>query len=351
VAVNNEDYAIVVGINAYPRLRILRGALSDAGRFAEWLMLPEGGGLPERNVHVISGPEAVPTNLREARPVQEDIDEVLTRIGVERNVRIGRRLYFYFAGHGFGPSFNDIGMLMAHAATRLLKRNIGLGPYRRYFHDHALFDELVFIVDCCRDRTRGIETTGPDFTNMPDGPLGQVLDFTMMAAAYGEKAFEPTNGPGAEPRGLLTRAVLEGLQDPAATDASGRFTSRSLEVYVKRRVPELAEDAKMRQEPEVDPPQNEIVFGTAPTQMITVRILAPAGLAGDLVLRDANMDELERRPAAEATKERTPWQVPVASNRWYAVQRTADPPSSPPDILVPNRLKGPDNVFKVKRSP
>ena len=348
MAVNKDDYAIVVGINAYPRLRVLRAALKDASRFAEWLKSPEGGGLPADNVHLIFGPETVPSRLRDAGPMQEDIDDALSRIGVERNVKIGRRLYFYFAGHGFGPSFDDIGMLMAQAGTRLLKRNIGLRPYRIYFHNHALFDELVFIVDCCRDRAIGVETAGPDFTTIPDGPIGQVLDFIVVAAAYGEKAFEPVNGPVEEPRGLLTSAVLEGLRDAAATDASGRFTARSLEAYIKRRVPQLAKDAKLRQEPEVDPPQREIVFGTAPIQTMTVRILAPPGLAGDLVLRDDDMAELERRPAAEATKDRPPWEVTVALNRRYAVQRTADPPGSLTDILEPNRLKGPQHVFKVK---
>jgi hypothetical protein len=346
---NVEDYAIVVGINAYPRLRPLKGALKDATKFAEWLKNPSGGALPERNVELVISPEEPQLNLRKAAPIQEDIDAALTRFGVERGKRIGRRLYFYFAGHGIGTAFNEVGMLMAHAAMTALKRNIGLARYRDYLHEHALFDQIVFIIDCCRDRTGGVETAGPDFTNTGDGPAGAVDDFTIMAAAYGERAFEPPPVDGGEPRGLLTAAVLEGLGDSALADGSGRFTSGSLERYIKRRVPEMAGDVKVRQQPEVYPPQAEIVFGSAPVETVPVRIVASSRLTGDLVLRDDQMVEIARRPAAGVTRNEPPWVETLSKNRWYAVQRTADPPGSPPDLLVLDTLKGPDYVFEVKR--
>jgi len=53
MANNPEDYAIVVGINYYPALRKLKAAEKDATLFAEWLMSPEGGGLPPDNVRLI----------------------------------------------------------------------------------------------------------------------------------------------------------------------------------------------------------------------------------------------------------------------------------------------------------
>jgi hypothetical protein len=344
---NEQDYAIVIGINAYPRLRPLRGALSDAIEFAEWLRNPSGGGLPEGNVELVISPERPPLNLRTATPIQEDIDAALTRFGAERGRRIGRRLYFYFAGHGIGTAFNEVGMLMAHAAMTALKRNIGLARYRGYLHEHALFDQIVFIVDCCRDRMGGVETAGPDFTG--DGPAGPVDDFTIMAAAYGERALEPTPVDGGEPRGLLTAALLEGLKDAALADGSGRFTSGSLERYIKRRVPEMAGDVNVRQKPEIYPPRDEIVFGSATVERVPVRIVASSRLTGDLVLRDDAMAEIARRPAAGVTRNEPPWVETLSKNRWYAVQRTADPPGSPPDLLVLGTLKGPDYVFEVKR--
>lgn len=138
MAHNDQDYAVVVGINAYPQLRVLRAAVGDATKFAEWLQLPNGGGLPEKNVRLIVSAETLPTEPLDAKPIQEDIDKALRDFGVEKNQWMGRRLYFYFTGHGIGPNFNNVGMLMAHAAMVRLNYNIGLQNYLDYFHEHVL---------------------------------------------------------------------------------------------------------------------------------------------------------------------------------------------------------------------
>jgi hypothetical protein len=352
VAGNDQDYAIVVGINAYPQLRVLRAAVADATRFAEWLQLPDGGGLPSKNVKLIVSAETLPTEPYDAKPIQEDIDKALRDFGVEKNQRIGRRLYFYFAGHGIGPSFNNVGMLMAHAAMVRLNYNIGLQNYRDFFHEHVLFDELVFVLDCCRDPARTVTTTAPAFT--PDnGPSGDVEDLVVLGAAYGEKAFEPTQTDTREPRGLLTKALLEGLKQQQAADPYGNITASSLRDYVRRRVPKLAKDARLAQMPEVLPPLNEIMFHTVPpaaVEEVRVRIVAPPGLAGDLVLRDSLAQEMDRRPAAAATKRQPPWEVPLVRNRWYAVEHTADPPGTPSAIIDLRTVKGGTHVFHVPSS-
>jgi Caspase domain len=352
VAVNDQDYAIVVGINTYPQLRVLRAAVTDATRFAEWLQLPNGGGLPSDNVELIVSAEILPIEPFDAKPIQENIDKALRKFGVERNKRIGRRLYFYFAGHGIGPSFNNVGMLMAHAAMCRLNNNIGLQNYLEYFHEHVLFDELVFILDCCRDHARSAKTEGPAFTP-GKGPRGSVEYFVVLAAPYGKKAFEPTETDTREPRGLLTKALLEGLKQQRAADAYGNITASSLREYVRRRVPELAEDAKLRQRPEVSPPAGEILFQTAPpsaVEEVWVRIVAPPGLAGDLILRDSATTEMERRLAVTATKRQPPWEVTLVRNRWYSVEHTADPPGTPPAIIDLRKVGGGTYVFHVPSS-
>lgn len=351
VTVNGQDYAIVIGINTYPQLRVLRAAVTDAARFAEWLQLPNGGGLPSANVELIVSAETLPTEPFDAKPIQENIDKALRKFGVEQNQRIGRRLYFYFAGHGIGPSFNNVGMLMAHAAMCRLNNNIGLQNYRDYFHEHVLFDELVFILDCCRDHARIVTTAGPAFT--PDaGPPGSVEDLVVLAAPYGEKAFEPTEADTREPRGLLTKALMEGLKQQLAADSYGNITASSLREYVRRRVPQLAKDAKLGQMPEVMPPVREILFQAAPPaamEQVQVRIVAPPGLVGDLILRDSAATEMERRPAATATK-RQPWEVTLVRNRWYAIEHTADPPGTPPAFIDLRTVGGGTYVFHVPSS-
>ena len=64
MVVNDQDFAVVVGINIYPELRILRGALRDAGEFTSWLRRPDGGGLPEGNVKTVFGSDALLSDPR-----------------------------------------------------------------------------------------------------------------------------------------------------------------------------------------------------------------------------------------------------------------------------------------------
>jgi uncharacterized caspase-like protein len=208
---NDQHFAIAIGIDTYPQLRRLTSSVKDAADFCEWLTSDDGGNLPDQNVKLIPSSPALPADPFDARPMQTEIDRALRDFGVEQGTRVGQRLYFYFAGHGFGPSFDNIGMLMANAAMKRLY-NIGLRPYRNYFHESKRFDEVVFILDCCRDRDFSRETMAPGFDKDPAPDGRRVVDFVLMATAYGEKAFAPVDKPTNERRGLLTKAVLEGLR-------------------------------------------------------------------------------------------------------------------------------------------
>ncbi|NTV96679.1 MAG: hypothetical protein HGA75_14920, partial [Thiobacillus sp.] len=68
---NDQDYAIVVGINYYPGLGSLQGAEYDAGQFAAWLEDPAGGGLPPANVRRVRSSDfhpPPPASPFEAKP-------------------------------------------------------------------------------------------------------------------------------------------------------------------------------------------------------------------------------------------------------------------------------------------
>ena len=101
------------------------------------------------------------------------------------------------------------------------------------------------------------------------------------------------------------------------------------------------------------PPVREILFQTAPpaaVEEVRVRIVAPPGLAGDLILRDSAATEIERRLAATATKRQPPWEVTLVRNRWYAVEHTADPPGTPPAFIDLRTVGGGKYVFHVPSS-
>jgi uncharacterized caspase-like protein len=357
---NPDHYAIVIGIDGYSQLPRLRAAGKDATRFTEWLTSRNGGGVPPQNVQVVLSPPGPvdSSNTFIARPIADDIDRAMADIGIQRALsersRIGKRLYFYFSGHGVGPAFDQVGMLMANASMDRLKSNIGLHEYREFFRNTAMFDEVVFILDCCRDSRVGIKTSEPGF----DGTGGwaapdAVQDFVVFGGMYGEKAFQVWSSDINERRGLLTQAVLEALQKPDAADALGRFTASTLRDYVHERVPQLASEATMKQTPAFDLTQirREIVFGTIPADQLPrlrIRIVAPPGLTGELVLMDRGIREMERRPATSVTEDQPSWIVELVRNRRYTVEHTESGPNAPANTLDLRNAQGDPYVYIFK---
>jgi len=343
-----DHYALAVGIDTYPALRRLTSSVSDAVTFLDWLMDEEGGNIDPENVQLIRSPEQLPTDRFDARPVQDDIDRKLRDFGAERGRRIGKRLYFYFAGHGFGPTFDDVGMLMAGASMTSLAKNIGLRAYRDYFHETGLFDEVVFIVDCCRDNARGQPTSEPEFgAAAVTGRAPRVVDFVVLAAAYGEKAFAPVSVIDGERRGILTKAVLEALRgNPRALDAKGRVTAATLTVYVKERVKSLAEDDKLKQDPEI--PQNPDVVlyqvDLGKLKKLRVHIIASPGLTGELIIRDArDLTAIVDRCDVAKAQEADPWVKDLLPITRYEVE---NPDSDKVVVLDPAKAKEEPYVFR-----
>lgn len=322
MSVNNQDFAIVIGIETYPQLPMLGAAESDAVKFAAWLVSPTGGGLPSAQVRMITSPKKQANDPADALPIQRDIDRVLRDWGVKQNKRIGRRLYFYFSGHGVGPTFNDVAMLMADASPQTLRSNIGLQPYLNFFRETGLFDEVVFITDCCRDPTRADIAMPPVFTLPPKDPPSRVLDVAVLAAAFGSKAFEVGGTPPEERRGILTKALLEALTDRPSVDAQGRVTALTLKRYIIDRVKELAAKQGKDQTPEFLPMADEnMVFGVAPapqTPVLNVRVQTPPGFTGRLILRNGDYSE---RASHEVTTPGGAWEFVVPRNSTYAVER------------------------------
>lgn len=347
-----DHFAIAVGIDTYPSLRPLRSSVSDATQFLEWVTDPDGGNVPNSNTNVrlIRSPEDIPADPFDARPVQSEIDRALRDFGALGGQRVGKRLYFYFAGHGFGPTFDNVGMLMASASMDMLKANIGLRDYRNYFHETGLFDEVIYIIDCCRDNARGEPTVAPVFNLVvAANKSAKITDFVVLAAGYGEKAFAPVSQVDGERRGILTRAVLEALRgEPKALDPSGRVTAATLQVYVKDRVKLIATDAKLAQEPETPQDLNpNIVFrvvNSATIKNLKIQIIASPGLTGELIIRDGRdlTTIVARQPVAQA-QEANPWEIELPPNTRYEVE---NPDSDRTVILDPAKAKTEPYVFR-----
>lgn len=344
VSVNSDHYAIVIGIRDYPKFTPLLGAHNDAAAFIEWLKSPTGGGLPEGNITAIFSDESNAANYpNDVRPVHETIDTALEMLGLPDTVPVGTRLYFYFAGHGFGNSFDEIGLLMANAGPNALNANIGLNLYRRYFRDHPHFNEIVYILDCCRDpapATKGTAMVPPRFTAPVADDLEDIQDFVIMGAAYRGRAWQGTSAVVGKRRGILTTALLEGLGGMAA-DAQGNVTADSLRDFLHERVRTLTEDMNMEQSPAIDRPHgtSPFVFCSFPTAPIEPTPVVPpevppmtpsvapptvpiaiktAGLKGELIVRHGDFTELMRLNL-ETTKGKV-WRFDLPAGSRYAIQ-------------------------------
>jgi hypothetical protein len=329
-----EDFAIVIGIT-YPDASLagLTGTLRDAAAFTEWLLDPEGGNVPKKNIRAVLSPEKQ-RSLTNARPLQDKIDDELKKIGVNGTRKpIGRRLYFYFSGHGFGPKPSDICMLLAGATSTELNLNISLSLYRDFFRNTSYFEEVLYILDCCRDPTPpvlGFSPGPPRFTPSSATPAGLVSDAILAAAANGKKSHEMIDPRIRRRRGLFTMALLDVLQNTVGVDPRGQHTAFNLQQNLRKRVNEIVSHNRLKgveQLPTLDISDHRgtnLVLAKPPITPVPVRIIAPKGAAGDLMVLENNIVPIDCRPADKATARKTPWLVDLLPTKLYVVRHTRE---------------------------
>lgn len=229
-----DDHALVVGINAYSKLRPLRGAEADAAAVQEWLTNPDGGDVPSANVTtIVSSDYPTPAQPALARPMTDDIRAELERLvdDAGATLQLGRRLYLYMSGHGFSPSIDESALLMANASTRVLHSLPGV-RYANLFRESTIFEEVVLWMDCCRDHydRPPVVDVGLPHIAVPGTDAPFFFGFATKWSLESRESFDPATK---SVRGHFTRALLEGLAQPDAT-------SSRVAAYIAGRLPELA---------------------------------------------------------------------------------------------------------------
>ncbi|HMQ56282.1 MAG TPA: hypothetical protein PKD98_29650, partial [Anaerolineae bacterium] len=173
--------------------------------------------------------------------------------------RLGRRLTIYLAGHGFGPDLEEAALLMANASRRRLYHLPGR-RYARWFRTAALFDEIVLVMDCCRDNYPAAPLHVPAWPEVHSAGAGEVAYFYAFATKWSAKARERPVSPGGPVRGLFPRALLEALSQAEADD-QGRITGSIIKGYVNQQLALWQADEKKPQQPRFEfDDQAEIVF-------------------------------------------------------------------------------------------
>lgn len=230
-----HDYAIVVGINRYADadfLRPLEGPRNDVDKFVQWLTSPAGGHLDPD--HVL--PYRLVSDDQARQPTTGDVVEAVKALLAKApggDVRIGRRLYIFLAGHGVGPDLEGAGLFTVEANDDAPVYIEGR-RYANLFRGRAVFEEVVLLMDCCRDHDT--ELPPPQFPFRPKtdaGAAARVKRFYAFATGFGKAAREKAFG--AEVSGIFSHVLLAGLNG-GAVDGDGRITGPGLARYMRREV-------------------------------------------------------------------------------------------------------------------
>ena len=249
------DRALVVGINAYPGLTDLKGAVDDAKEFHEWVTSPSGGGVDKQNAMLLTSPpiSAPGSVVDDATPANEQIEKFFTIIANDADAngkqKAGKRLWMFFSGHGFAPTGLRSAVLLANATPRLV-HNISAEWWAERLNEGGYFDEVILFQDACRETMPSADLT-PPFLIQSRAPVQQnPMKFCALAAKNGKLALEKPF-PDGRVHGVFTFALMQGLKGKARDPASGAITTVSLAGYLWDAVQSLFTADDLRNNPQI----------------------------------------------------------------------------------------------------
>lgn len=288
-----DDWAIIVGIWLYPGLEDLHGPENDAAAFEGWLKDPGGGDVPASQVTRILSSDFNPPFLTAdaAEPTRDAIERAFDRLqafasqnkNAGHGLKVGRRLYLYFSGHGFSPVQDESALLSANTTASIMRYHIPGKAWANWFYAANYFDEVVLFMDCCRSL----------YPNWPVNPVGygpiigskQGVRFFGFGTKWRRLSWERPM-PDGKVHGVFTTALLAGLKGAAADSDSGVVTAKTLREYLLNYMKNFLapEDlGTVDPEPDVldlDNAGDKLVFVTLPPPRFTVTIQPNQTAAG-----------------------------------------------------------------------
>lgn len=281
MAESDDDWAVVIGVQTYPKLKSIgkiAGADADAAAFKDWLVKKA----KVKPKHIV-GPTPPSPDLSGATARFVEIVKQVQRgqQGINNAPRLGRRLYIYLAGHGIqvsgGPKGNEPALLTSDASKAFYSHIAGR-RFAQFFGEADCFEEVLLFMDCCRT---SVPAQGlVDFPLMLTAKNGKPRTLFAFAALPDQFAFEKQNG--AKARGAFTVKLLEGLQGGA--HVNGQVTDRSLKAFLQDRFKQIPNDPLGEsQQPVFDEPpegQPPFLITTVPVKKVTVTVKVPPALVG-----------------------------------------------------------------------
>ena len=302
--VKDHDYAVVVGITHYPNppLSDLAGPENDAQGFQRWLLSPGGGALLPQNVHVVLSSQFPNAgNPLGQGPLNSDIILKFDMIMAAVQGQPARRIYIFFAGHGIAPrtglvmetDLDESAILMANAGSNRWGYNIAGRLYAESFRAAAMFQEIVLIMDCCRDNLPGASSPPPPWGASQMLNALSVKRFYGFATKWSRKSRERPFGASVE--GIFSHSVLAALN-------SGRLTSAQLKDFVTN---DMDKNLRATQKPDFPLPDEGIIFSedASPAQFPVTITFAPATIGHEIEILDGRFNSCHTFQASAV-----PWQ-------------------------------------------
>ena len=325
------DWALSVGVRIYPdpELGDLSGPELDAGAFHDWVTSAAGGKIadPKRAKLVLSSQFSPPfSSATKAKPTVEAVNEFFAEIddaakGNEKNgegLQAGRRLYLYFAGHGFMPAAteDDVALLMANATKDRLGFHVLGRAWANWFYRSGYFREVLLFMDCCRNEFSNAPLNVPFLKPQKDPQAAEKSRrFYAYATKWGRKARE-RKMPNGQTRGVFTAALLEGLQGGASDPVTHEIKASDLRSFLYQNMvqflaPEDRDNDEIPKEPDVYPSMGEeenFLIAAAEPRTYPVSIGFPNSLAGLRInIRDGDFNIVKGATLEAAQGDRSLW--------------------------------------------
>jgi hypothetical protein len=256
----NEDWALIVGIDRYhPTAGVdpLGGAVGDAIRFRDWVMKPDGGGITdETHVKLLISPD--PQDHRRPRPAFYHIHQFFSELSTDTGDTSapGRRLYVFLSGHGISPagaeSVRNAALLMADTTRNRISSFPG-NVWAEGARSTNLFQEVVLIMDCCRDLQKRARVAPHPF-EPPTCDSREAILLEAYSTQWASKSREDKFPPDECKQGIFSHSVLEVLK-------SGRIDGAVFKESVLANVAITLKSCGVSQEPEIKGNPSDEVLG------------------------------------------------------------------------------------------
>ena len=228
-------WAVVIGIDRYPRLPGLKYAVKDARAFYQ--LLVKNNRIPAENITLLTNEAATLTRLR-------------SLLGTQLKQNAGREdmVIIYYAGHGaterdaMSPDGDGLEKyILPHDANPQDLYASAL-PMREISHilNRIQSERLVFIADACYSGASGGRTVSIEGirANLSDGFLSRIASGKGRVILTASGANEVSVEDDALQHGVFTFFLIEGLKGRADYDGDGLITVDEAYRFVSEAVPD-----------------------------------------------------------------------------------------------------------------